>query len=208
MNDELTSRLFKRLTSQNWRQHDTTADIIVQMHKDGTTSKINDDEWATFILEIDLTPDVPENVRNLFEVAQGVLCYGSYFYPLYTLGHEQIFRVLESALRHKCVELGKPGRADTFSRMLNWLREYGRLPDYHYVRWDAARKLRNMASHADRQSLVDPTWAVRTLSVAAELINELFASMPKTMGAPNAAGWAKKEGAADTAPNVVSPLQA
>lgn len=167
-------RLFKKLTSQNWRQRDTTADVIARVRQDGSTVKISDDEWAEAILESKLSPVVPEDVRNLFDVAQGVICYGGYFYPLYTLGHEQLFRVLEAALCHKCADLSAPKRANNFSRNLRWLREAGRLSEQRYAQWDAARNLRNMASHADRQSLVDPTVALSGIRLTAELINELF----------------------------------
>ena len=98
MDSSRPERLFKRLTPENWREHDATANHIVRI-RDGIATKLNDEDWAAIILEPELTPAVPEEVRNLFEVAQGVLCYGCFFYPLYTLGSEQFYRVLEAALR-------------------------------------------------------------------------------------------------------------
>lgn len=158
---------------ENWREHDPTVDHIVRI-RDGIATKLNDDEWAAIILEPQLKSKVPEEVRNLFEVARGVLCYGCFFYPLYTLGSEQFYRVLEAALRHRCMALGAPKRINTFAAMLEWLEKRGILTEPRLGQWKAVRQLRNMSSHADRQNLYDPTMAVGNVSVAVELVNELL----------------------------------
>ena len=173
MDKNRRERLFKKLTPENWCQHDATADHIIQF-KDGVTSKLNGDDWATAILEPELSATVPDDVQGLFEVGQGLLCYGCFFYPLYTLGSEQMYRVLEAAIRHKCSALGSPASTKNFAGKLRWLGERGVLSEFRLEQWHAARRLRNMSSHADRQSLYDPTMAVTNVTLVAELINELF----------------------------------
>lgn len=169
-------RLFRKLTATNWREHDGTADHIVRVRADGSSIPMTEDDWAAAFLKSELSNDVPEDVRNLFEVAQGVLCYGCHFYPLYTFGSEQFYRVMEAALHHKCVQLEAPNKINTFAKRIEWLKEKSILSTDRFSQWDAARRLRNMTSHADRQSLYDPIMAVSNVRLTAELINELFQS--------------------------------
>ncbi len=166
-------RLFRKLTPKNWCQHDSTPDHIVRI-RNGVTTKLDGEDWVTVILESVLSPKVPREVHNLFEVAQGALCYGWFFYPLYTLGSEQLYRVIEAALRHKCAQLHVPRNKKNFGSMIDWLKKSGILTETRFGQWTAARQLRNMSSHTDRQSLYDPTMAVRGVRLAAELINALF----------------------------------
>lgn len=182
-NDETNPPLFKNLTPENWRQHDPTSDHIMRT-RDGKFEKISGDEWASWILKPQLVAAVPEDVKNLFEVARGVLCYGHFFYPLYVLGSEQLFRVQEAALRHKCVEMGAPKKVKTFDAMLSWLRDNGTLSEDSFGRWTAARQLRNAGSHATRQMLFGPPEAVSTAAIAAEMINDLFEEQEKAAGLP------------------------
>ena len=139
-------------------------DFFVRVQSDGETSSLSDNEWAELILAIEPGPAVPENVRDLFEVAQGTLCYGCFFYPLYTLGNEQLYRVLEAALTHKCVELGLGRFSDRFSDEIAALFENGHLNSRRVRQWRAVRKLRNIGSHANRQSLIVPGMAVAGLN--------------------------------------------
>jgi hypothetical protein len=174
MTNQPPDRLFKKLTPENWLLPDTTADHIVRVHPNGETSSISADDWTRLILAIELSPAVPKNLRDLFEVAQGVLCYVCFFYPLYTLGNEQVYRVLEAALTHKCGELGLSRRSDRFAEKIDRLFENGHLSAQRHGQWHAVRQLRNTSSHAGRQSLIDPSMAVRGMQIAADLIDDLF----------------------------------
>jgi hypothetical protein len=108
---------------------------------------------AETILSESLSTHVPEDVRNLFEVAQGVMCYGRYFYPLYTLGTEQFYRVHEAALAHKCQSEVAPPTVMQFRSMLDWLLSRGFLTDSQFAQWNAVREPRNEASHAKQQTI-------------------------------------------------------
>ena len=167
--------LFKKLTLENWLDIDPGCTQFVSVKPDGTSQSISATDWAGKILAIEMPEAVPQDVKNIFDVARGTLCYGCYFYPLYTLGSEQCFRVLEAALRHKCRDLGAPERVRRrFGGMVDWLVTQGIIRDEQRVRWDAARRLRNMASHPERQSIKMPTMAVHELSIAVEMTTSLF----------------------------------
>lgn len=134
------------------------------------------------ILEPQLTPVVPEDVRGLFEVARGVMVYGWLFYPLYTLGAEQCYRVVEAAVNLRYQQAGgmqsrvtgKKARPIDLSAKLQWLTGKGIILEEGKLRWDSLRKLRNMASHPRHQSLCLPTQAISTLCDCSEVINLLF----------------------------------
>jgi hypothetical protein len=172
---EKPDRLFKKLTPENWLKWDSTSSHIVKI-RDGVAESISGDDWADIYLNRPLDKTVPNDIHDLLDVARGTLCYGYFFYPLYTLGNEQTFRVQEAALRHKCAQSDAPDKISTFYKMVNWLHENGQINDTRKVQWHAARNLRNRSSHTDQQSIYDPTMAARGLEVAIDLINDLFAN--------------------------------
>ena len=168
-------RLFKKLTPENWRQRDSVSEHIVRVEIDHI-SKISEDDWADIILKTELSDSVPEDIRDLFEVAQGAMCYGCFFYPLFTLGSQQLYRVLEAALIHKCAIMNAPKSIKTFAKMVSWLQVEGIISEKRFMQWDAGRHLRNSSSHAFSQNLYDQTMAVTELLIAEGLIEELFSS--------------------------------
>src|SRR5438270_7929814 len=95
-----------------------------------------------------------EPVQRLFAVARSTLPYGHYFYPLYTLGAEQLYRVADSAALHRYRDLGGPkskrGRDPAFATRIDWLRERGAIAAEYIARWDGFRELRNIASPLGR----------------------------------------------------------
>src|SRR5919202_1342535 len=93
----------KILTTENWLQPDPTSTIFAQVSSsDGSVSPMSGNDWVALFLKPSLVEAVPEDVRKLFEVARGALAYGYFFYPLYTLAGEQLFRVAECSVSAKC----------------------------------------------------------------------------------------------------------
>lgn len=172
----MPERMFKRLSRNNWREEEPHLQHYVRVQADGTEHKPTADDWVDDILRPELSSAVPEDIRNLFEVAQGAMCYGCFFYPLFTLGHEQMFRVLEAALATRARQLSAPvGATKSFARCLEWLEKEKLLPPERIAQWEAAKELRNRASHADKQSLYDPPMAAGFAHSAREFIDELYA---------------------------------
>lgn len=167
-------RLFKKLTPDNWRELDDTGSHIVRIKPDNTSESLSEDDWASIFLRYELSQTVPEEIRNLFGAAQGVFCYGCYFYPLYTLGSGQLFRVLEAALLNRCAQLGAPKKVKRYVEAIDWMKERGVLSEARYNQWNASRRLRNAFSHPDKQHLFSQPMAASNLEGAVELINELF----------------------------------
>ena len=162
---------FKRLTTKNW----LAADPVWQhfSHPPGLDPDL---AWADDVLRHGLTRAVPLAVQRQFEVGRGALVYGFLFYPLLTLGTDQLFRVLEAGVNAKCEALHAPANRRSFLQKLTWLVETGNIPESERKRWDTARLLRNHSTHARDQNIYDPTLALDALRLTVELINALFLS--------------------------------
>lgn len=172
--------VFKKLTPENWDQHDPTSRHIVLIDKDGVHRTPMGSKWAELILEPKLRPSVPDDIAAMFEVARGILVYGWFFYPLYTAGSEQLYHVNEAAAAIRCGQLNAPKNVRTFAKRLDWLFDQGHLTEQRFKQWTASRGLRNSAAHKKNQSIYDPTMAVRNIDITVELINELFQAEGKS----------------------------
>lgn len=99
---------FKQLTSDNWLEPEPLLDRLVHLSSDGHVRHISREEWAQRILLPQLVETVPAEIQDLFEVARGAMMYGYFFYPLYTLATEQLYRVVEAAVSYKYELAGGP----------------------------------------------------------------------------------------------------
>ncbi len=173
----MTTRFgFKKLTPANWLQPDTPSTIWTRREPDGTMHPVEGDDWVRSILKPQLTETVPDEVQRLFEVARSALAYGYFFYPLYTLGTDQLHRVAEAAVTHKCRAIGAPSKIRTFEKKVQYLMDLHFIPKSEETRWNGIRGSRNESSHADHQSIMPPTVAIRTVKIIADQINALFPS--------------------------------
>lgn len=131
-----------------------------------------------FILKPNLNETVPTEVKALFEVARGALVYGYFFYPLYTLGLEQLFRVAEAAVAQKCKTMEAPHAVckGKFQQKVKYLVKIKVIPNQKEEMWNAIRELRNIASHPQDQSIYAPGEAIGKLAYIAKEINSLFGS--------------------------------
>lgn len=164
----------KTLTTENWLQPDPTSTIFVQIsHADGSVSPMSGEDWTALFLGPSLDDNVPEEVCKLFEVARGALAYGYFFYPLFTLAGEQLYRVAEAAVSEKCALLGAPKRL-RFQEQIKFLLDRNVIADADFPRWDGIRMLRNMSSHPGRQNILPPGMVATTLHLVVERINSLF----------------------------------
>ena len=164
----------KKLSTENWLTPEDIMEAFVRLTPSGEFQSMSGDDWVAAIARPTLVEPVPEDVRVLFEVARGALVYGFFFYPLYALGMEQVFRVTEAAVTHKCEGMGAPKSAHSYERKIQWLIEQGVIPKAKEDVWHAVRKLRNMASHPAQQTFVPPGVAITALARAAEEIKSLY----------------------------------
>jgi hypothetical protein len=164
----------KKLSPENWLKPDLASTVWTSRIDAEGVHLIDVEDRLREILEPTLDETVPDEVRRLFEVARGALAYGWFFYPLYKLASEQLYRVADAATAHKCREMRAPNSRDTFSKRIDWLVENGVISEPDKFNWDTTRLGRNLGSHPERQNIGLPGGAMRTLRRMAERINALF----------------------------------
>lgn len=165
----------KKITIDNWLEFDTTASIFVRRSEETNDFNIphRDKRVEEFLIPV-LCEETPKEVIDLFEVARGCMSYGYFFYPLYTLGIEQLYRVLEAAVSMKCKSLDSPKSIKQYKQKIDYLIEMNIIPVRESELWHVARKLRNSFSHTESQSILFPMDALNILCRIAEKINILF----------------------------------
>jgi hypothetical protein len=168
---------FKTLTFENWLEPESVMSIFVTLSfDDGSTTPISADGWIDRIRRPQLDPNVPVEILKLFEVARGSMAYGYFFYPLYTLAGEQLYRVAETAASAKCKLLGaKSRKVKSFEDKIAFLQQQNVISQQDWIWWDSIRHLRNFASHPEGQSILMPYDVLSTLAGVAKHVNELFA---------------------------------
>lgn len=167
---------FKELLADNWLEADSGMRaffIFGPLLKPIPTTCRG---WVAAILKPQLDEQTPEDVQALFEVARGAMLYGYFFHPLYTLAIEQLFRVGDAAVQHKCKALKAPLSCKSFNCQITWLAKNGVISADDSRWWHDIRVSRNAASHSARQHIAPPGLAAFYLEQVAQGINDLFGS--------------------------------
>lgn len=167
---------FKRLSISNWLQRDPVLEFFGTFDSDGTPRPIADTDLVDLILDPQLSSAVPHDVQALYEAARASMCYGYFFYPLYTLATQQLFRVAEAAVNHRCRELKAPPGVKGLARGIDFLVRQSAISESDRHRWNAVRILRNRMTHSDWQEIMPPGMAIDSLRVVAELCSSLYPS--------------------------------
>ncbi len=168
----------KVITHENWMNPDPLMKNLT-MFQDNKISIMSAEDWVISILKPKLLETVPLEICKLFEVARGSMLYGYFFYPLFTLASEQLFRVAEAAISEKCKQItaDKMGKK-TFKDKVDRLNKDKLFSDEEYTKWSSLRNLRNMASHPNEQTILPPGIAFEFIVNISELINSLFTPIP------------------------------
>jgi hypothetical protein len=162
---------FKKISSDNWRSSDPIWDAYWRPESNRLQA------WVEDFLAVELEPKVPLEIHRLFEVARGAFVYGVMFYPLVTLGAEQMCRVSEAAVSLKYRSLGAPGqKRKTFANKIKWLIDSGIIKLEDENRWKYLLFFRNEGSHPKNQTILTPVMCLQTMELVAGLISSLFSS--------------------------------
>lgn len=163
---------FKNISIENWSEKDPIWDAIYHPAPDPLLG------WMADFLAVELKPEVPLDIRRLFEVARGTFVYGLMFYPLMTIGAEQISRVSEAAVSWMCFLLNSPQQHSNFANKIKWLVNESIISSNDSSRWQNLRHLRNESSHPKFPNILPPAMCLQTMEEVAELINNLFSVPP------------------------------
>jgi hypothetical protein len=175
---------FRDLTLANWATPDPANEVFARMSPLAGVGprRMSGDDWAREFLAVELRQHVPHEIRELFAVARGAMLYGWFFYPMFALGEEQLYRVLEAAARARYKQVGGQKRRPSFEKAINFLIESDVIPQMDGEPWHAARELRNAASHREQHEALPPGTILHHLQMTAHDINRLFARPAR--GAP------------------------
>lgn len=79
---------------------------------DGRVRPTTVDDGYPNLLQLELSPHVPENIRKQFDVCRDLMLYGWFVYEFYTVAAHQALVCLEFALRekHPVTQTDKKGR--------------------------------------------------------------------------------------------------
>jgi hypothetical protein len=156
----------KAISPENWCEPDPTNAML------GWSP--NPEAVVAELMRPQLSARVPLDLAQLFETARGAMCYGLLFYPLWTVGAEQLFRVMEAAVRVRCQELQATGRdLHNFKAMIEFL-EATVPASVAGINWDGIRFRRNEAAHPKFQTFMGPALAMPVVEPVADALNRLF----------------------------------
>jgi hypothetical protein len=160
---------FKRLSLETWLTVDAAWQGVFMSY----SSRSQPEGFVFDICQKNLSEAVPLPVRKLYETARGALAYSVVFYPLLTLGAEQLLRVIDSATLHKCEQMNAPDIGKFFQR-IEWLRKHKAIPESEEPRSKQVVELRNQASHPTDQMIFNLPMALTLLDLTVELVESLF----------------------------------
>jgi hypothetical protein len=165
-----------RFTVERWLQPDPTLAVFTKLNlADGTVAPMASEDWFAVWQHATVDAPVPTEIINLFEQARACLAYGFFYYPLYTLGAEQLLRVAEASLALKCAALGAPRAMRTLKKRIDWLAENAAIPGFDRDRWHSLRKLRNETTHHAERMLLTPAAVQHLLHEIASALTCIFA---------------------------------
>jgi hypothetical protein len=165
----LTDLGIKQVTGENWLEIDPTNGMFGWCPEPA--------DLIAHIMSPQLAATIPKEIRTLFEVARGAMCYGFLFYPLWTLAAEQLFRVGEAAISHRCEQLQAPNKVRTFEDKIDFLKQEGAISADGFD-WHTLRRFRNRASHPRDQTIVSPAMACLSVEGLVPAINALLRKLP------------------------------
>lgn len=177
----------KRVTSGNWLAADPIMSAFAGYDEADPMTfgerLVNDSE------SLSLSEKVPSEIVRLYEMARAAICYGYLFYPLYTLGFEQLSRCADAALQRRLSEVVPKIAKQPFYRRIEWSAKNGVIEPGAAPLWHHIRELRNAGAHSDGRTILPPSWAIGQLDTTVDLVNSLFEPQarrtPKSWSSPS-----------------------
>lgn len=171
----------KVLTPENWLTPDMPA-----VASAGFSPGFDREAWRVHVLElakVALSDRVPDEIQKFFAVAKGIMCYGVFYYPLFAVAEDRLYLTIESAVRARYVSAGGPKKRPRFEDASNWLCKNGYIDRESCIHLGLFRRSRNLAAHAEFQTIVPSGPPMRFVRYCCKLINELFTDQDETVRA-------------------------
>lgn len=125
------------------------------------------------ICNIQLIPQVPEEVKRVFNAAKRLYLFGYFEYYFFTISQHYGFLALESALRNRYHEIcGGSRKSINLPEVIKELTKRGFIPKGEENIYDAGRCLRNALSHLAKPTIMTPNSYI--LKRIAYQINQIY----------------------------------
>ncbi len=161
------------LPSSELLRKDKIFSFFVKLDKLGKSCEITIEDLQKSVCDIQLIPNVPEGVKEVFNAAKRLHIFGYFEYYFFTISQHYTFLALESALRNKYSEIyGKPKKFIKLDTIIEKLVEKGVIPKGEAKIYDAGRYLRNSLSHLTDPPIMTPS--SNTLERIAYQINQIY----------------------------------
>ena len=148
-----------------------TFSSFVKVVKSGKPREITIEDLQKDICGIQLIPNVPEEVKKVFNAAKRLYIFGYYEYYFFTISQHYAFLALESALKNRYNEIyDKPNK--NLKDIIKKLVKKGIIPKGEEKIYDAGRELRNALSHLTNPSIMTPSSSI--LERVAYQINQIY----------------------------------
>lgn len=145
-------RKFKYVTPDNWLEADPISPHLVILDKrDGSIHAVDGRDWIEFVNGIKISLSVPEDIREAFEFSVGAIGYAYFYYPLFTIVSQQIFRVADFAIDRFVDSSGIVSKPRPLAAKLQALHMNGTLSPAAFQKWEGIRRLRNSSTHPNFQ---------------------------------------------------------
>jgi hypothetical protein len=167
---------FKIPDRSNLLEPDPLSKVFSTIDEYGSRPFSSDDIFCA-LEPIRLTAPVPHEVRRAFQMALGSLPYAYWYYPLYTIGAQQLLRVADFALDQFARNVGLE-RSYSLGERIQRLSATGALADDNLRRWQLIRRLRNSATHPGFQEV----WGLPQARDVAQSVAEAIGALPWTGG--------------------------
>jgi hypothetical protein len=163
---------FKIPDASNVLEPDPLSKAFSTLDEHGTRSFVPEDILRA-LAPARLESHVPHEVRRAFRVALGSLPYAYWYYPLYTMGSQQLLRVADYALDQFARTAGME-RPYSMADRIQKLSSSGLLSESDASRWQLIRRLRNMVTHPTFQEI----WSLRQACDVADSVAEAINALP------------------------------
>lgn len=162
---------FKRVDAENVLSPDPLMAALATREGD-VIRPMTYEDVARPLLRIHLNDDVPKEVRRAFLFPLYAMCYAFWYYPLTTLGAQQILRVADLASERAGHANGlQPHR--NFRPRIGQLRAAGVIQAAREDRWNQIVDMRNRVTHPGCQQTWGFAQTVQVVRMIADEINAL-----------------------------------